>query len=300
MANYSLKQGYTIIEESKFGSDELRTFVKAYPNLSILFRGLNPVGGLKTLLGAIPEHITCSKVEKILCESVVDETLPPDIIEDLSTPCDPEVEAKRTSAEEDFKEEIEDEKPAKAEKSSDYHTWTGKQLKEYLRSNKLAKACKAKFGDLAKDHAIAFLDGLEGGAEKPAEEKPVKAEKKVEEIKPLEVEETPNYESMTPLQLFNECKKNGIKAKVKQPKEYYINLLTPAKEEEVDVEEDEWDEEDTKPVVEEKKGPEAFEDDEIPETPVKKKSSKKSKKTEAPKAEEKVKAEEDEDEDWDI
>lgn len=98
------------------------------------------------------------------------------------------------------------------------------------------------------------------------DEKPVKktAAKKKEESAMNEPEDDEDYESMSEVELFKICKKKGLKPAPKQKKQYYLDLLNPASEEE------DWDEEeDAKPA---KKAP-----------------AKKSKK-----------AAEDEDDDWDI
>lgn len=300
MANYSLKQGYEIVKNAHYGSEELRTFVKACPNVSMLFKGLSSVDELKILFEAIPEHITCLRLEKNLCGKSTEETLPADIIEDAAIPCDEEVEAKKTSAEEDFKEE--ETKPVKASKKeakkAPKEGPSNKEIYEFLKAKGELKKCKKEFGDTKVASFTAYFakyypNGIDGAAE-VKEEKPVEpTEVKAEEIKEVKTEEPSevDYESMSPLQLFNECKKNGIKAKVKQTKEYYISLLVPKKEEVA--EDDEWDVEDAKPTEE---GPEKFEDDELPEVTPKKKASKKSDEV---KPEVKKEAEDD-DEDWDI
>ena len=56
-----------------------------------------------------------------------------------------------------------------------------------------------------------------------------------------EEEETTDYESMKPQELFKLCKERDIDCKPKKSKEYYIDLLEEADEEES--ESDEWDEE---------------------------------------------------------
>lgn len=68
--------------------------------------------------------------------------------------------------------------------------------------------------------------------EKPA--KPAKAEKPAKVAKAPKKEEKEedddNLESKTPLQLYDICQKRGIKAKTRQPKEYYLGLLKEAEE----------------------------------------------------------------------
>lgn len=68
--------------------------------------------------------------------------------------------------------------------------------------------------------------------EKPA--KPAKAEKPAKAAKAPKKEEKEededDLESKTPLQLYDICQKRGIKAKTRQPKEYYLGLLKEAEE----------------------------------------------------------------------
>lgn len=53
-------------------------------------------------------------------------------------------------------------------------------------------------------------------------------------------DDTPDYDSMSPKELFKLCKEKGIKdAKPKKPKKFYINLL-----EEYDEAQDDWDDDD--------------------------------------------------------
>lgn len=110
-----------------------------------------------------------------------------------------------------------------------------------------------------------------------AEEPKKRGRKKKEESvmnEPEEDEEdddTPDYESMSEVELFKLCKSKGIKAAPKQKKQYYLDLLNSSDSDD----EDDWDEE---------------EEDEKPAKTSKKGSTKKTSK----------KAAEDEDDDWDI
>lgn len=93
---------------------------------------------------------------------------------------------------------------------------------------------------------------VEEKKEKPAkkekaakETKSAKKEKNVEEKKE-EVEEEDaaselDYSSMSAMDLYKLCKKNGIKTEPKQKAEVYINLLTMADESTSEDEDDEWD-----------------------------------------------------------
>lgn len=73
-----------------------------------------------------------------------------------------------------------------------------------------------------------------------AESKPKKEPEEVEDE--WDEEETEDYESMKPQELYKLCKERDIDCKQRKSKEYYIDLLEEADEEES--ESDEWDEED--------------------------------------------------------
>ena len=120
--------------------------------------------------------------------------------------------------------------------------------------------------------------------EKPA--KPAKAEKPAKAVKAPKKEEKEedddDLESKTPLQLYDICQKRGIKAKTRQPKEYYLGLLKEA--EEATGGPEDWDDTEDAAVLEE--APKA-----------KAKPAKKA----APKAKQEEPAEdEDDDDSWDI
>lgn len=72
-----------------------------------------------------------------------------------------------------------------------------------------------------------------------AESKPKKEPEEVEDE--WDEEETEDYESMKPQELYKLCKERDIDCKQRKSKEYYIDLLEEADEEES--EDDEWDEE---------------------------------------------------------
>lgn len=74
-----------------------------------------------------------------------------------------------------------------------------------------------------------------------AKTKPKKPVEEPEEDEWDEEEETTDYESMKPQELFKLCKERDIDCKPKKSKEYYIDLLEEADEEENET--DEWDEE---------------------------------------------------------
>lgn len=132
-------------------------------------------------------------------------------------------------------------KAAKAEKAegevSDYASMSGKELYNLIKDKGLRQDYIQKMNDkkFAKPNMIAYIEkyGLEGATEtEVAEEKPAKAEKAKSAKRAKEVEENDdnNLENKTPLQLYDICQKRGIKAKTRQPKDYYLNLLKEAEE----------------------------------------------------------------------
>lgn len=119
--------------------------------------------------------------------------------------------------------------------------------------------------------------------EKPA--KPAKVEKPAKAAKAPKKEENEedddDLESKTPLQLYDICQKRGIKAKTRQPKEYYLGLLKET--EEVTGGPEDWDDTEDAEALEEAPKPKA-------------KPAKKA----APKKEEPAEEAESDDDDWDI
>ena len=57
-------------------------------------------------------------------------------------------------------------------------------------------------------------------------------------------EQENDYESMKPVELYKLCKERDISCKPKKSKEYYIDLLTEADEEEAEDDEDDWGDDD--------------------------------------------------------
>ena len=137
------------------------------------------------------------------------------------------------------------EKPAKVEKASegnsDYASMSCRELLELMSKNKLRKHYFEKTGDTkyAKATLVDYFTkyGLTGAAAEPADEKPAKPAKTSKAKAPKaeadddwgeEAEEKDeDLSKKTPLQLYDLCKERGIKAKTRQPKEYYLDLLQP-------------------------------------------------------------------------
>lgn len=103
---------------------------------------------------------------------------------------------------------------------------------------------KAILKMLDKAFPCEGADDEEDYEEKPKRKPASKASsksKKQEELEDEEdwEEESNDYESMTPQELFKECKKRKIEAVPRKSKKYYINLL-----EEYDKAQEDWDEDD--------------------------------------------------------
>lgn len=73
---------------------------------------------------------------------------------------------------------------------------------------------------------------------------PKKVEEPEEDDWDDEEEQENDYESMKPVDLYKLCKERGISCKPKKSKEYYIDLLTEADEEEAEDDEDDWGDDD--------------------------------------------------------
>lgn len=119
-----------------------------------------------------------------------------------------------------------------------------KYFPDYDSANKINRKMKAVLLD-GVEPADDDDDGDEdeAPAKKPA---PKKAPVKKAPAKKAAAKKDDNpYEGMSPVDLFKECKKKGIKAEAKKSAKYYIDLLTKA---EADDGDDDWDdEEEAKP-----------------------------------------------------
>ncbi len=160
--------------------------------------------------------------------------------------------------------------------------------KDFIEKMGTKKFSKPNMVEYINKYGINIGDDAEPMVYEEEDEKPVKpakAEKpaKAPKAKPAKKEaeennDDENLENKTPLQLYDICQKRGIKAKTRQPKEYYLGLLKEAEEQTGGPED--WDDSD---VVEELK------------------ESKKPAKKAAKKAEpEPVEEADDDDDNWDI
>ena len=128
-----------------------------------------------------------------------------------------------------------------------------KDFIEKMNSKKFSKPLMVEY---INKYGIDISEGAKPMTQDEEDEKPVKPAK-APKAKPVkkEVEENnddENLESKTPLQLYDICQKRGIKAKTRQPKEYYLGLLKEA-EEQAGGPEDWDDSEDVEEIKESKK-----------------------------------------------
>ena len=128
-----------------------------------------------------------------------------------------------------------------------------KDFIEKMNSKKFSKPLMVEY---INKYGIDISEGAKPMTQDEEDEKSVKPAK-APKAKPAkkEVEENnddENLESKTPLQLYDICQKRGIKAKTRQPKEYYLGLLKEA-EEQVGGPEDWDDSEDVEEITEPKK-----------------------------------------------
>lgn len=220
------------------------------------------------LFESIPEYLTANKVQTAL-KNALGEVSEVEDEEEVAEekPAKPAKKAEKKAApKKEETEEADDE-----EATDDYEAINGSKLYEMCKERGILSKCKTK----KKADLIAALreDDVNGGSDVEEDEAD---------------EEATEYDGMSAQELFKECKKRGIKAELKKPVKYYIDLLVADDNREEDAdEEDDWEDEE--------------------ETPAPKKSAKKAEKPAAKKEAEKKPAkkaakveEEDEDDDWDI
>lgn len=154
-----------------------------------------------------------------------------------------------------------------------------KDFIEKMNSKKFSKPLMVEY---INKYGIDISEEAKPMAQDEEDEKPAKPEK-APKAKPAKKEaeennDDENLENKTPLQLYDICQKRGIKAKTRQSKEYYLELL--------------------KEVEEQAGGPEDWDDSEDAEEIIelKKPAKKAAKKAELEPVEEK----DDDDDSWDI
>lgn len=255
--NWNVKQAYAAIKSGE--KDSMIDIGRRFPLAMAALIKVGESDAIEVFFNTFPDHLTMRKIENALREGVkVDDS-------------DNEVEEEATEAEETT------EKPKKAAKpkAEGYAAMTGDQLIALLKEKGVYKDCIKKMGGGKKQQMLDYIEkyGLET------------TEEETEEAAGSE-EETSEYDGMSAMELFKECKKRGIKVKPRQKAAVYVEVLKKADQESGSEEEEEWEEEE--PAKEEKKA--------APKKPVAK--PKATVKKPAPKKEDPE--EEDDDDDWNI
>lgn len=269
--NWTVKEAVVALE--KGNHEDIVDIGKRFPLLHHLICGAlsGNVQATFNLLTALPEHITCNKVNTILKNGIEEVEADDSDVEVEEN----ETDTKATKAKTKAKAKVEE-----SDEETDYSSMSGKQLTEELRKHKLQKVMKEKYNNKwNKENMVDCLEKYAGNDES----------EDTEEVEADEYQEGA-YDDMSAIELFKECKKRGLKVAPKKNADFYIEKLEAddraklkAKTEESDEAEDDWDEADEEPKVE-----------------VKGKKGSKEKKAEAKKST-KAKVEEvDEDDDWDI
>ena len=258
--NWTMREA--VVALKKGNAEDVMDIGRRFPLLHHLMVGAlsGNTDMVEELLKALPEHITCNKVNgqlKGLAESDEVET---EAEEDEA----PVVEVKKQKK----TKKVEVEEDEVEESGVDYQSMNGKQLTELLRKHNLQKTMKEEFGNKwNKENMVACLEKYAGESE-------------VEEADEVEESEDEGaYDDMTAVELFKECKKRGLKVAPKKSADFYIEKLEADDKAKAKVEDDDdWGEDEE--VVEEK--------------PAKTKSKGKAKAKPAPVEDD------DDDDDWDI
>lgn len=267
--NWTMADAIKAIAEQNM--EDVKDIYRRFPTFAMM--ATRAVGGDNeaacNIIASLPEWATVNKFEKAMKNDVetVEESTS-DEQEDVTTTEEPEEKPKAKPAKKA-------EKPAPKKTKAEN---TGKKL-----SSKEAYALISKSGRMkdlkAKGYEAKISDMLEYLEKYPINEDAAADDEVETEVK------TDEYADKTPMELFKECKKAGIKAAPKKDKSYYIELLKKANEASEPDDDDSWDDEEE--VVEEKP--------KKAKAKAEKKPAKKAKP--APKVEE---PEDDDDEDWDI
>lgn len=264
--NWTMAEAIKAIAEQNM--EDVKDIYKRFPTFAMM--ATRAVGGDNeaacNIIASLPEWATVNKFEKA-------------IKNDVET-----TEEATDDEQEDVTESEEEESKAKPTKKAKTEKTANKADGEKKLSSKEAWALISKAGrakDLAaKGYKVRIADMLEYLEKYPIESNDEAVDEGETEI---EAEVKDEYADKSPMELFKECKKAGIKAAPKKSKEYYVNLLNEAKATNNDDDDDDWVDV-SEPEVEEKPK----------KTKAEKKPAKKAKP--APKVEE----DEDDDEDWDI
>lgn len=249
--NWNVKQAYAAIKNGE--KDSMIDIGRRFPLAMAALIKVGESDAIENLFNTFPDHLTMRKIENALREGVkVDDS-------------DNEVEEEATEA-----GEIDE-----ASAENEYKSMNGTQLSDLLKKHGVYKDCIKKMGGGKKQQMLDYIEKYGLGA----------TEEETEEAAGSK-EETSEYDGMSAMELFKECKKRGIKVKPRQKAAVYVEVLKKADQESGSEEEEEWVEEE--PAKEEKKA--------APKKPVAK--PKATVKKPAPKKEDPE--EEDDDDDWNI
>lgn len=218
--NWNVKQAYAAIKSGE--KDSMIDIGRRFPLAMAALIKVGESDAIENLFNTFPDHLTMRKIENALREGVkVDDS-------------DNEVEEEATAPEVEETEDAEE---------IDYKKMTGRQVYELLRDKGLYKDCVAKMGGGNKKQMLEYIEkyGLDGGSEETEEE----TEEASESGK-----EASEYDGMSAMDLFKECKKRGIKIKPRQKAAVYIEALKKD-DQKSGSEEEEWEEDE--PAKEEKK-----------------------------------------------
>ena len=247
--NWNVKQAYAAIKSGE--KDAIIDIGKRFPLAMAALIKVGESDAIEAFFNTFPDHLTMRKIENTLREGVkVDDS-------------DNEIEEEITGATE------------KVSEVTEYDSMNRAELRTLIRNAGGEKKCREEFGWAKREQLLSYIEkyGLDGGSEE------VEAEEETEE------EEASEYDGMSAMELFKECKKRGIKVKPRQKAAVYVEVLKKADQESGSEEEEEWEEEE--PAKEEKKA--------APKKPVAKPKATVKKPDPKKEAEE-----EDEDEDWNI
>lgn len=266
--NYTLTEAAEILAKGTDG-EAIADIGRRFPLLAHKLTVVTALAGpaFVALAAGFPEYLTANKVNSALKNGATGG----DSIEGEED----EPKGKDNAEEPEEKDEGSDGK--------DYESMTGRELYNLIVKAGIRKEVETKMGGLKKGQMLEYINkyGL-----KSADAGNDEAEDTEGDEAEAEEAKTP-YDGKSPVDLFKECKKRGIKAAPKKPVKYYIDLLVKNDEATKSKNTDDDDEDDSD-----------WGDDEQ-EAPVKSKAPAKEKSKAAKKSEPVVEEDDDED-DWDI
>jgi len=250
--NWTMAEAANVIATNGINNEDVMDFGRRFPVTTNLITAAmaGDKEAIKMLFGAIPAYVTMGKMEKNFKEATDSD------VEDA--------DVEDTDAEDDETEATE-------VGGKDYSAMNNKELKAELRK------AGFKSADIKGKNKAAMLAMLNGAA-------PVADT--ADEDEEDEAEDAVDYSKMSARELYKICKSKGIDVEQKKPAKYYIDAINSAESDDEEETADEWEEEETAPVM------------------TKPAKAEKSTKTEKPaktaKAAKTTKAAKSEDEEWDI